>query len=340
MLRTASWNSRGLFGSAAALQWMVAGKYQRVAGLSLKSDALCVQEIHGCAEGVEAMSRQLIQSLWFSTFCSHTYGDGCMVGIRKSVAEKFHTLRHTEVCECRTHCIGCSGEAGSLQVVSVHLVPGFTREEWREWVGKLQACLLRDERPVSVVIGDFNFFPAGEGRFDVATGTVIVGNGWHEETFHDICSRPVEIEQLDPTRRQVTAEGEVTSLFRLDRVFVRGHATDVMDMRPRAVVVGCPTKADPASDHLPHAMTLHAPGPKSVRSDCIPKWPIVACQTSQIRRTLGSVSWSEPCRPHPWASAFQGCCEGCCRAHQAGNSTRLRCICAWEALLGDFVVQS
>ena len=272
MLRTASWNSRGLFGSVTALQWKVAGKYQRVAGLSLKSDVLCVQETHGCAEDVEAMSRQLNQFLWFSTFCSHTYGGGCMIGIRKSIAEKFHTIRHTEVCEGRIHCIDCIGEAGSLQVVNVHLVPGLARGEWREWVGRLQSCLLLDERSVSIVIGDFNFYPAEEGRFDITSGTVIEGDGWHEEAFHDICSGLVEIEQLDPTRRQVTAEGKVTSLSRLDRAFVRGHAVDVMDMRPRAVVVGCPTKADPTSDHLPLVITLHAPRSKPVRSDAIPKW--------------------------------------------------------------------
>ena len=195
-----------------------------------------------------------------------------MIGIRKSVAEKFHTIQHTEACEGRIHSIVCTGDAGSLQVVNVHLVPGLARGVWREWVGRLQACLLRDERSVSVVIGDFNFFPAEEGRFDVASGTVIEGDGWHEDAFHDICSGLVETEQLGPIRRQVTAEGEVTSLSRLNRAFVRGHAVDTMDMRPRAVAVGCPTTADPASDHLPLVVTLHAPGTKPVRSDCISKW--------------------------------------------------------------------
>ena len=269
-LRIASWNCPGLCGSLTADGNKLSLKTKRLSELCEKHDVVCLQEAHCSEADCYNMNSRDQSFLWYSAPGAPCTRGGCLMGIRKQLFSRIQFL-HKVLVVGRVHCLVGHGISSVLLIVNIHIEPGISREQYKNWWTKIITECQAHRDAVVVCIGDVNCVPEDEGRFDFCTGRHQHVDPWHDRALWDICHDLIEIDQPEPTRREVR-DHVVVSVSKLDRCFMFGFSQDIVDMRPVLTTLGMASQMDKASDHVPISLHISMPHSKAPKHGNIPLW--------------------------------------------------------------------
>ena len=110
-----------------------------------------------------------------------------------------------------------------------------------------EACL--------ILGGDMNFPGVGEGRMDVRTGRVTMSDDNISSFFDGRFEELNEVIGDRPTRRG-TCDGEVTTVSRIDRLFVSMLPSELVERNSCLYVLGELVEEDGMSDHVPILLSI------------------------------------------------------------------------------------
>ena len=102
--------------------------------------------------------------------------------------------------------------SGSMIVIDVHLTPGLTHDEYRKYVEAIAKYVNNFPTTPVIIMGDFNFVDADEGRVDLETGAIKPSNGWRSDVFRD-AQRGIAREARDPAEYLRTVPGIIPVLI-------------------------------------------------------------------------------------------------------------------------------
>lgn len=155
------------------------------------------------------------------------------------------------------------------------------------------------DRCVPVVAGGWNFVHADDPRIDLRRLEEVSGYDPLAVHFERKMSDFVELEQMTPTRRQMS-DGVAVSLSRLDRVYARICPAETGELVLRATALGdvlCPSTCCEEPSRPPHgsAPRRAAVPNDGIRGGSYPPRPLAArrpLRLRQVRQHQGLLSGS------------------------------------------------
>ena len=181
------------------------------------TNILCLQELHGKGEYLQAIQVLAPRFRFFGTFIpGNENAGGSAICIHRDLLPEEVIVTHMITCPGRDHLVNIQSGRHNLAVVNVHFEP------------ELALRQLRGSHPhwpaypngVGIVLGDINICEPEEVRFNVWNQTFTDGEPRKTAMFHSFFPHVLEIAQPDYTRRDSTALGVIRTLSRIDRNFI------------------------------------------------------------------------------------------------------------------------
>ena len=132
------------------------------------NNILCLQEVHGKDEFLQAIQVLAPQFRLFGTFTlDNENAGGSAICIHRDLLPEEALVTHSITCHGRDHLVNIRTERHSLIIVNVHFERELTLRQFR---GRLD--LIRPHWPaystgVGIILGDFNICDSEEGPFNV-----------------------------------------------------------------------------------------------------------------------------------------------------------------------------
>ena len=191
LLRCITWNTRSLVGSVFSRQRRRESKLAYLNELFDRNNIICLQEVHGKDEFLQAIQVLAPQFRFFGTFLlDNESAGGSAICIRRDLLPEEALVTHLMSCHGRDHLVNIQSERHSLVIVNVHFEPDLTLRQLRGRLG-----LIHPHRPaypngVGVILGDINICDPEEGRFNVWNQTFTDGDPGKTAVFHYFSTCP------------------------------------------------------------------------------------------------------------------------------------------------------
>ena len=184
------------------------------------NNILCLQEVHGKDEYLQAMQVLAPRFRFFGTFIpGNEDAGGSAICIHKDLLPEDAIVTHMITCQGRDHIVSIQSGRQSLVIVNVHFEPELTLRRLRERLRLITPHWPSYPNAVGIILGDFNIGEPEEERFNVWNRSFTDGDAGKTAIFHSLFPHVLDIAQPDYTRRDSTALGIIRALSRIDRIF-------------------------------------------------------------------------------------------------------------------------
>ena len=206
-LRCIAWNTGGLVGSVFSRQKHRESKLIYLKKVLDHNNNICLQEVHGKDEFLQAIQVLAPQFRLFGTFLPDNENAG---GSAICIHTEEVIVTHSMTCHGRDHLLNIRSEL-TLRQLRGRL--GLFRPHWPSY-----------PNGASIFLGDFNICDPEEGRFHVWDQTFT--DPRKTAMFHSFFPHVLEVAQSDYTRRDSTALGDIRTLSKIDRIFINLPMTE------------------------------------------------------------------------------------------------------------------
>ena len=164
-----AWNTRGLVGSVFSKQKNREFKLKYLKRLFDANNILCLQEVHGKDEYLQAIRVLAPRFLFFGTFIpDNENAGGSAICIHRDFLPEEAIVTHLTTCQCRDHFVNIQSGRHNFVIVNVHLESELILRQLR---GRLR--LIHPHWPafpsgVGIILGDFNVI---QKKDDLMSGT-------------------------------------------------------------------------------------------------------------------------------------------------------------------------
>ena len=265
---------RGLVGSVFTRQRNREVKLKYLQKLLDNNNIICLQEVHGKDEFLQAIQVLAPRFRLFGTFLlDNENAGGSAICIHRDLLPEEAIVTHLITCQGRDHFVNIQSGRHNLVVVHVHFEPELTLSQL---LGRLS--LIHPHWPaypcgVGVISGDFfNICDQEEGRFNVWNQTFTDGDRGKTTVFPSFFQYVLEVAQPDYTRRDATALGDIRTLSRFDRFFVNLPMAEARDYHCSSHVVENLGKRTIPSDHAAVRLVIQKPTHRGHQNQRIPSW--------------------------------------------------------------------
>ena len=123
------------------------------------------EETHGDSHDLLELQRTFDEHILYGTFLDRSAG-GIVVAIRLDFAEHFESIPFQELVPGRIGRLCLDGKKGSLNCVGIHLEPNLPADDARAQLQCRTSTLQERMDVTSFLVGDFNFTPYEEERYN------------------------------------------------------------------------------------------------------------------------------------------------------------------------------
>jgi endonuclease/exonuclease/phosphatase family metal-dependent hydrolase len=284
-----TWNCRTLFGSTQGSSDQA--KRVRSTHLMLKkmtatADIILLQESHGSEADLSSLRRHFLDFVFRGSFCDTHVSGGLVFAIRKKFLEKYgdpvllaKVLRVRQVVPGRIAYITLPAVSGltRLAVFNVHIDPGIQSSDPSHSNAKarmlyqLFGAVPTKTTTHSILAGDWNIVEADDPRFHPLDNKFVPDLTVHAKLLEAKLVGFTELHQPAYTRRQC-AEGSISVLSRIDRIYSNWHTCELLDRHPLTSTFGLVTVLSSPSDHVPVLTCFSPPSTGPPEFPCIPVW--------------------------------------------------------------------
>ena len=272
--RCITWNTRGLVGSVFSRQRNREFKLKYLKRLlDNNSNIICLQEVHGKGEFLQAIQVLAPRFRLFGTFLpDNENAGGSAICVHRDLLPEDAIVSHVITCHVRDHLVNTQSGRHNLVIVDVDFEPERTLRQLR---GRLH--LIHPQWPsypngVGIILGDFNICDPEEGRFNVWKQSFTDGDPGKTAVFHSFFPYVLDFAQCDYTRRDATALGVIRTLSRIDRIFNNLPMDEARDFHCSSHVFENLGKKTIPSDHTAVRLTIQKPTNRRHQSKRIPSW--------------------------------------------------------------------
>ena len=218
-MRCVTWNTRGLVGSVFSKQKNREFKLKYLKRLFDANNILCLQEVHGKDEYLQAIQVLAPRFPFIVTFIlDNENAGGSAISIHRDLLLEEAIVTHLVTCHGRDHLVNIQSGRHNLVFV-INFEPELTLRQLRGRLRLIHPHWLSYPSGVGIILGDFNICDPEEGRFNVWNQTFTDGDPRKTAVFHSFFPHVLEIAQSDYTRKDSTALGIIRTLSRIDRIF-------------------------------------------------------------------------------------------------------------------------
>ena len=155
-LRCVTWNTRGLVGSVLSSQRNRELKLNYFGKLIEKNNVICLQEVHGKNEFLQAIQVWAPRFRLFGTFIpgSENAG-GSAICIHKDLLPEGAIVSHLITCQGRDHIVNVQPGRKNLVILTVHFEPELTLRRLRERLRLIAPHWPSYPNAVGIIMGDF-----------------------------------------------------------------------------------------------------------------------------------------------------------------------------------------
>ena len=219
-MRCITWNTRGLVGPVFSKQKNREFKLKYLKRLFDANNILCLQEVHGKDEYLQAIQVLAPRFRFFGTFIpDNENAGGSAICIHRDLLLEEALVTHLVTCQGRAHFVNIQSGRHNLVIVNVHFEPALTLRQLRARLRLIHPHWPAYPNGLGIILGDFNICDPEEGRFNVWNQTFTNGDPGKTAVFHSFFPQVLEVAQFDYTRRDSTALGIIRTLSRIDRIF-------------------------------------------------------------------------------------------------------------------------
>ena len=272
-MRCITWNTRGLVGSVFSRQRNRESKLNYLKKLLDQNNIICLQEVHGKDEFLQAIQVLAPRFRLFGTFLpDNENAKGSAICIHRALLSEDAIVTHEVTCQGHDHLVSIRSGQHSLVIVNVHFEPELTIRQLRGRLGIIHPHRPAYSNGVWVILGDFNICDPEEGRFNVVNQSFTEGDPGKTAVFHSFFPYVLEVAQSDYTRRDATALGDIRTLSRIDRIFVNFLMAEARDFHCSSNVVENLGKKTIPSDHAAGRLDNQKRTLRGHRNQRIPSW--------------------------------------------------------------------
>ena len=220
-MRCTTWHTRGLVRSVFSRQRNRELKLKYLKRLFDANNILCLQEVHGKDEYLQAIQVLAPRFRFFGAFIpGNVNAGGSAICIHRDLLLEEAIVTHLITCQGRDHLVNIQSGRHNLVIVNVHFEPELTLRQFRGRLRLLHPYWPAFPNGVGIILGDSNIFDPEEGRFNVWNRLFVDGAPGKIAVFHSFFPHVLEVAQSDYTRRDSTAFGVIRTLSRIDRIFL------------------------------------------------------------------------------------------------------------------------
>ena len=220
-MRCITWNTRGLVGSVFSRQRNREFKLKYLKKLFDANNILCLQEVHGKDEYLQAIQVLAPRFRFFGTFIlDNENAGGSAICIHRDLLPEGAIVAHVITCQGRDHLVNIQSGRHNLVVINVHFEPELTFGNY------VADCVLFTRTALLIPVVWASFWVTSTSAIqkndDLMSGTSHSPMAARERL---LCStffpHVLEVAQsdYDYTRRDSTALGVIRTLSRIDRIF-------------------------------------------------------------------------------------------------------------------------
>jgi hypothetical protein len=224
---------------------------------STLSSATACSKTHGHPGDIGTLDREAPSHTHFGSFTSSPAAGGVIISISNEFASGINTFIENVIAPGWCLALRCSGPGLAVQIINLHLEPAATHE--------VKVKLFRDIAAAAgsfdgttFLMGDFNFVPSDETRFQMDECRDASGDTKLALCFETIFPTFTELHQAGYTRKQVT-HNLVTTLSRLDRIYTNLQPCLLHDLVVHTHAIGYITNPNNISDHIPVHSKIYPP---------------------------------------------------------------------------------
>ena len=219
-MRCITWNTRGLVGSVFSKQKNREFKLKYLKRLFDANNILCLQEVHGKDEYLQAIQVLAPQFRFFGTFIlDNEIAGGSAMCIQRDLLLGEAIVIHLVTCHGRDHIVNIQSGRHNFVFVNVHFEPELTLRQLRGRFRLAHPHWPAYPNGAGIILGDFNICDPEEGRFDVWNQSFTDGDPGKTAVFHSFFPHVLEVAQSDYTRRDSTTVGIIRTFSRFDLFF-------------------------------------------------------------------------------------------------------------------------
>ena len=175
-----TWNCATLFGAAPRThdqRRRHAAKIDRVVSFSCRHDVVLLQEVHGNEQDLSELSSRIPRNTILGSFCRDSGSGGVVVIISEELRGRFTSCRSEDIEKGGAMLVTLEGGGSHpLAFCCVHVVPEWSVDYKRNFLNRVSGCSPKVGDACLVLGGDLNFPGVGEGRLNVGTGRVTLGD--------------------------------------------------------------------------------------------------------------------------------------------------------------------
>ena len=209
-MRCITWNTRGLVGSVYSRQRNREFTLKYLKRHFDANNIICLQEVHGKDEYLQANQVLATQFQFFGTFIPDNENvGGSAICIHTDLLPEGAIVSHVITCQGRDHLVSIQSGRHNLVIINVHFEPELTLRQLRGRLRLIHPHCIAYPSGVGIILGDFNICDTEEGRFNVWNRSFTNGDPGNTAVFHSFFSHVLEVAQSEYTRRDSTAPSYV-----------------------------------------------------------------------------------------------------------------------------------
>ena len=167
-LRCVTWNTRGLIGSVSTSQISKELKLGCFKRLIENNNVICLQEVHGKDEFLQAIQVWAPRFSLYGTFLPGKLNTGgSAMCIHKDLLPDGAVLTHVITCQGGDHIVNVRSGRRNLVVVNVHFEPKLTLRNFARDYVPITPHWPQYANAIGIIMGDFNICEPEEGTFNV-----------------------------------------------------------------------------------------------------------------------------------------------------------------------------
>ena len=270
-----TWNCATLFGAAPRThdqRRMHAAKIDRVVSFSCRHDVVLLQEVHGNEQDLSELSSRIPRHTILGSFCRDSSSGGVVIIVSEELRGRFASCRGEEIEKGRAMLVTLEG-GGSypLAFCCIHVVPEWSVGYKRNFLNRVSGCAPKVGDACFVLGGDLNFSGVGEGRLNVGTGRVTLGDervsAHFDDTFDELCGIAG-----DRATGRGFVNGVLSVVSRIDRLFMNLLPGELLSRGAGVCVLDDLNNAGLLSDHSPVLLSLGRVAAKGSGGGGVPRW--------------------------------------------------------------------
>ena len=237
------------------------------------NNILCLQEVHGKDEHLQAIQVLAPRFRFFGTFIpDNENAEGSAIGNHRDLLPEEALVTHLVTCHCRDHLVSIQTGRHNLVIVNVHFEPELTL---RQLCGRLRLIHSHWDayrNGVGIILGGFNICDPEEDALMSGTRHSLMATPGKTAVFHSFFPHVLEVAQPDYTRRDSTVLGIIRTLSRIDHIFINLPMAEARDFHCSShVIENFGNRAIP-SDHAAVRLVIQKPTNRGHQSKRVPSW--------------------------------------------------------------------